>query len=134
MNYGLWLLESSKRGDEKKDIGFVFPVTNYRFEPVWEGKKSNRTEINLFKPIFDSVQKSFLKKFGLVVYFDLKPDRTGNAQPYPSFFWMNLHFFKRRGSEIAGHFQATEDEFPAFSASHNLLSQFVGENRRSVMH
>ncbi|KAJ6891559.1 hypothetical protein NC651_024911 [Populus alba x Populus x berolinensis] len=41
------------------------------FEQVWKGKKPNRTEINRFEPVFD-----------LVVYFDSKPDRTENAQPY----------------------------------------------------
>jgi hypothetical protein len=49
-----------------------------------EGKKiePNRTEINRFEPVFGSVRFKKLKKIGLVVYFGLKPDRTGNAQPY----------------------------------------------------
>jgi hypothetical protein len=49
-----------------------------------EGKKTelNRTETNRFEPVFGSVRfKKLKKKFGLVVYFGLKPDRTGNAQP-----------------------------------------------------
>jgi hypothetical protein len=48
-----------------------------------EGKKTelNRTEINRFEPVFGSVRfKKLKKKFGLVIYFGLKPDRTGNAQ------------------------------------------------------
>jgi hypothetical protein len=52
-----------------------------------EGKKTelNRTEINRFEPVFGSVRfKKLKKKFGLVIYFDLKPDRTENAQPYTS--------------------------------------------------
>jgi hypothetical protein len=56
-----------------------------RFEPVWKGKKPNQIEskligLNRFSVRFGSVQK--LKKNGLVVYFDPKPDRTENAQPY----------------------------------------------------
>jgi hypothetical protein len=55
-----------------------------------EGKKTepNRTEINRFEPVFGSVRFKKLKKnkFGLVVYFGLKPDRTGNAQPYCKVF------------------------------------------------
>jgi hypothetical protein len=49
-----------------------------------EGKKTkpNQTEINRFEPVFGSVRfKKLKKKFGLVVYFGSKPDRTGNAQP-----------------------------------------------------
>ena len=50
-----------------------------------EGKKTepNQIEINRFEPVFGSVRFKKLKKqnFGLDVYFDLKPDRTGNAQP-----------------------------------------------------
>jgi len=61
-------------GEAERTIGF---------EPVWKGKKPNRTEINRFEPVFGSVRFKKLKKnkFGLVVYFGLKPDRTGNAQP-----------------------------------------------------
>jgi hypothetical protein len=50
-----------------------------------EGKKTepNRTEINQFELVFGSVRfKKFKKKFGLVVYFGSKLDRTGNDQPY----------------------------------------------------
>ena len=50
-----------------------------------EGEKTepNRTEINRFEPVFGSVRFKKLKKIkiGLVVYFGLKSDRTGNAQP-----------------------------------------------------
>jgi len=47
------------------------------------GREKNRTEINRFGPVFGSVRFKKLKKnFSLVVYFGLKPDRTGNAQPY----------------------------------------------------
>jgi hypothetical protein len=46
----------------------------------------NRTEINRFEPVFGSVQKIKKNKFGLIVYFGLKPDRTGNAQPYLTIF------------------------------------------------
>jgi hypothetical protein len=53
-----------------------------RFEPVWKGKKPNRTEpkligLNRFSVWFGSKTK----KNGLVVYFGPKPDRTENAQP-----------------------------------------------------
>lgn len=57
------------------------------FEPVWKGKKPNRTEpkligLNRFSVRFGSVRfKKLKKKFSLVIYFGLKPDRTGNAQP-----------------------------------------------------
>jgi hypothetical protein len=47
-----------------------------------EGKKPepNRTEINRFEPVFGSIPKlKKKKKFGLVVYFGPKPDRTENA-------------------------------------------------------
>jgi hypothetical protein len=48
------------------------------------GREKNRTEpkligLNRFSVRFGS--NFFLKKFGLVVYFGLKPNRTGNAQP-----------------------------------------------------
>jgi hypothetical protein len=56
-------------GEAERTIGF---------ELVWKGKKPNRTEINRF----ESVRFKKLKKFGLVVYFSLKPDRIGNAHPY----------------------------------------------------
>jgi len=46
------------------------------------GREKNRTETNRFEPVFGSVRFKKLKnKFGLVVYFGSKPDRTGNAQP-----------------------------------------------------
>jgi hypothetical protein len=57
---------------------------------VWtglEGKKPNRTEINQFELVFDSVQK-LLKKFSLIVHFDPKQDRTENVQPYV-WWWQN---------------------------------------------
>jgi hypothetical protein len=62
-------------GEAERTIGF---------EPVWKGKKLNRTEpkligLNRFSVRFGS--KNYIKKIGLVVYFGLKPDRTGNAQP-----------------------------------------------------
>jgi hypothetical protein len=44
------------------------------------GRGKNRTEINQFEPVFGSVQFKKLKKIDLVVYFGLKPNRTGNAQ------------------------------------------------------
>jgi hypothetical protein len=47
------------------------------------GMEKNRTEsklIGLNRFRFGSVQK-IKKKFGLVVYFGLKLDRTGNVQP-----------------------------------------------------
>jgi hypothetical protein len=59
-------------GEAERTIGF---------ELVWKRKKPNRTEINRFEPVFGSVRFKKLKKIGLVVYFGLKPDRTGNAQP-----------------------------------------------------
>lgn len=60
-------------GEAERTIGF---------EPVWKEKKPNRTEINRFEPVFGSVRfKKLKKKFSLVIYFGLKPDRTGNAQP-----------------------------------------------------
>jgi len=54
------------------------------FEPVWKGKKLNRTEpkligLNRFSVRFGSKTK---KKIGLVFYFGPKPDRTENVQPY----------------------------------------------------
>ena len=47
------------------------------------GRKKNRTEINRFEPVFGSVRFKKIKKIkiDLVVYFGLKLDRTGNAQP-----------------------------------------------------
>jgi hypothetical protein len=52
------------------------------FEPVWKGKKPNRTEPKLISLNRFSVQfKKLKKKFGLVVYFGSKPDRTENTQP-----------------------------------------------------
>jgi hypothetical protein len=54
------------------------------FLGLWTGwnnfdlKGKNRTEINRFELIFGLVR---LKKFNLIVYFDSKPDRTGNPQP-----------------------------------------------------
>jgi hypothetical protein len=45
------------------------------------GREKNRTEINRFEPVLGSIRFK-KKKFGLVVYFGSKPDRTGNAQPY----------------------------------------------------
>jgi hypothetical protein len=58
------------------------------FEPVWKGK--NRTELKLislnrFLIRFGSKTKK-KNKFGLVVYFGPKPDRTENAQPYAYIF------------------------------------------------
>jgi hypothetical protein len=53
------------------------------FEPVWKGKKPNRTEpkligLNQFSVRFGSKIKK--NRFGF--YFGPKPDRTENAQPY----------------------------------------------------
>jgi hypothetical protein len=45
------------------------------------GREKNQTKINLFEPIFGSVRFKNLKKFGLIVYFGPKPDRTENAEP-----------------------------------------------------
>jgi hypothetical protein len=47
-----------------------------------EGKK-NRTEYDWFEPVFGSVRFKNLKNnnFGLVIYFDSKPDRTENTHP-----------------------------------------------------
>jgi hypothetical protein len=56
-------------------IGLLKANRTHRF-----GREKNQTEINRFELVFDSVQK-LLKKFGLVVYFGPKPDRTENAQP-----------------------------------------------------
>jgi hypothetical protein len=41
-----------------------------RFEPVWKGKKPNRTEINRFEPVFGSVRfKNYKKKrFGYLFW------------------------------------------------------------------
>jgi hypothetical protein len=44
------------------------------------GREKNQTEINRFEPVFGSVRFKKLKKIDLVVYFGLKPNRTGNAQ------------------------------------------------------
>jgi hypothetical protein len=46
----------------------------------WFGREKNQTKINLFEPVFGSVQK-LKKNFGLIVYFGPKPDRIENAQP-----------------------------------------------------
>jgi hypothetical protein len=40
-------------GEAERTIGF---------EPVWKGKKPNRTEINRFEPVFGSVWFKKLKK------------------------------------------------------------------------
>jgi len=64
-------------GEAERTIGFErFGREKNRTEP-------NRTEINRFELVFGSVRFKKLKKnkIGLVVYFGLKPDRTGNAQP-----------------------------------------------------
>lgn len=52
------------------------------FEPVWKGKKPNRTKPKLINLNRFSVRfKKLKKKLSLVVYFGSKQDRTENAQP-----------------------------------------------------
>jgi hypothetical protein len=50
----------------------------------------NRTEINRFESVFNLVWfKHFFKKFNLIIYFSLKPDRTGNPQ-LPKRTWLRM--------------------------------------------
>jgi len=48
-----WDLLYEATGEVERTIGF---------EPVWKGKKPNRTEINRFEPVFGSVRFKKLKK------------------------------------------------------------------------
>jgi hypothetical protein len=55
---------------------------NFGLNWFGRGKKPNRTEINQFESVFSSARfKNLKKKFGLVVYFGLKPAQTENIQP-----------------------------------------------------
>jgi hypothetical protein len=59
-------------GEAERTIGF---------EPVWKGKKPNRTEINRFEPVFGSVRFKKLKKnrFGCLFWFKTGPNRKCSA-------------------------------------------------------
>jgi hypothetical protein len=54
----------------------------FRFEPVWKGKKPNRTKINRFEPVFSSVRFQNLKKIKLVwlfIWSKIGPNRKCSA-------------------------------------------------------
>jgi hypothetical protein len=72
---------------------------SFRFEPVWKGKKPNRTEINWFEPVFGFGLVQKLKKTNSVWLFILVQNRTEPKMFSP----MHTSSLKRATSSMVEH-------------------------------